>query len=784
MVNSFIAKKDLESEFTVVRNEFESGENSPFRVTMQRTMAAAFEWHNYGKTTIGAKADLENVPIERLQAFYRRYYQPDNAILIVAGKFDPAKTLGIIATKFGAIPKPVRSLDRGNLLFETYTRDPEQDGEREVTIRRVGDEQMVMALYKISAGTHPDYAPLAVLTSILTQVPGGRLHKALVVPGLAANVSGVAFQLKEPGAFLAMAGMKKDQSLAAGKSALLAAVEGMAKEPPTATELSQAKTNLLKNIELQLANSQSVALGISEWASMGDWRMIYIHRDRIEQVTLDDVKRVAATYFKPDNRTIGQFIPTDKPDRVAIPVVSESELAKIVSEYKGKAALAEGEAFDPSQANIDTRTKRSTLSGGLKLSLLEKRTRGGVVNARVTLRYGDEKSLMHRSDASRMMGALLDKGTKSKTRQQIKDEFDKLKAQVNFSSTGNAIVANVQTTRENLMPALALVAEVLREPSFPQTEFDEMMRQQLQGIESQKSEPTALAITRFQQKITPYPKGHPLETKSIDETIADLKTLTNAQVSAVYRELVGATYGDIAVSGDFDAAQVTAWAQSTFDGWKSPKPFQRLERKFFDVPQFTESIETPDKANAFFLAGQNLKIRDDSPEYAALTMGNFVLGGGFLNSRLATRIRQKDGISYGVGSGLQAQALDSVGTWQANAIYAPENVLRLETAFGEEVGRILSEGITAQELEAARSAWLQQRQQGRSSDAQLVAMLSNQVTNNRTMSFEAQLDDKVRSLTAEQVNAALKKHINLAKISTVKAGDFKNKPPKAPPTKP
>lgn len=784
MVNSYIAKKDLESEFTVVRNEFESGENNAFRVTWQRTMAAAFEWHNYGKSTIGARSDIENVPIERLQAFYRKYYQPDNAILVVAGKFDVPRTLGLIATKFGAIPRPARALDRGNLLFDTYTRDPEQDGEREVTIRRVGDEQMLMALYKIPAGTHPDYAAIAVLNTIITETPGGRLHKALVQPGLAASTSGMAFQFKEPGAVLAMASLRKEQSLATAKSTMLAALEGFTATPPTADEVARAKTTLVKGIELQFANSQGVALALSEWASMGDWRMIFINRDRIEQVTLDDVKRVATTYFKPDNRTVGQFIPTDKPDRVAIPVVADAELAKVATEYKGRAALAEGEAFDPSPANLDARTVRATLANGFKVALLEKRTRGNTVSARVTLRHGTLQTLSGRNDVAQMMASMLDKGTRNRTRQQIKEEFDRLKAQVSFGGAGNNIAVSILTTRENLMPTLALVAEVLKEPSFPPSEFDELKRQQLQAIEAQRSEPVMQALTAFSQRMSPYPKGHPLGTKSMDEQVADIQRMTVEQVRGIYTELVGASYGDLAVAGDFDPTAVTQWAKATFEGWKNPKPFARLERQYFDVPQFTETIETPDKANAFFLAGQNLKLRDDSPDYAALTMGNFVLGGGFLNSRLATRIRQKDGISYGVGSGLGAQQLDSAGTFQANAIYAPENVLRLESAFGEEVGRILKDGITQEELDAAKSAWLQQRQQMRANDGAIASMLSNQYITGRTFAFEGRMDEMVRALTVDQVNAAMRRYISLSKISSVKAGDFKNKPPKAPPTKP
>jgi zinc protease len=784
MVNSFIAKKDLDSEFTVVRNEFESGENNAFRVTMQRTMATAFEWHNYGKTTIGARADLENVPIERLQAFYRKYYQPDNAILVVAGKFEAPKALTLIAQKFGAIPKPTRSLATGNLLFDTYTRDPDQDGEREVTVRRVGDEQLVMSLYKIPAGTHADFAPVEVLTRIVTQTPGGRLHKALVQPGKAAGAMGNAFQLKEPGMLLVMANLQKEQDLAEARDILINELEGFAEQPVTDDEVTQAKTFLLKNVELTMNNSQSVALNLSEWASMGDWRMMFIHRDRVEKVTTADVQRVASTYLKADNRTIGRFIPTEKPARVTIPVVADAELAALATAYRGKAAVATGEAFDPSPENIDARTMRTTLPGGFKMAFLEKRTRGGTVSARITLRFGEERTLMNRGTAARLMGAMLDKGTKSRTRQEIREEFDKLKAQVSVGGAGNNVVASITTTRENLMPTLALVGEILKEPVFPESEFEELRRQQVAGIESQKSEPVALAVTTYQQRMNPYPKGHPLGTNSIDEDIAELKALSLADVRSVYTELVGASYGDIAVVGDFDPAAVGSWATATFGDWRSPKPFARLERKFFDVAQFNESIETPDKANAFFLAGQNLKIRDDQPDYAALTIGNFVLGGGFLNSRLATRIRQRDGISYGVGSGFGAQSLDEVGVFQANAIYAPENVLRLESAFGEEVGRILSEGITAEELEAARTAWLQQRVQIRSNDGQVAAMLSGQVITGRTMQYDAELEARVKALTLQDVNGAMQRHINLAKISSVKAGDFANKPPKAPPVTP
>src|SRR5688572_1920717 len=172
MVNSFVSKADLESEMTVVRNEFEMGENNPGGVLFQRMVQLAFPWHNYGNPIIGSRSDIELVPIDRLQAFYRTWYQPDNAMLIIAGNIDEPRAMQLAAKHFAPIPRPERKLP----VF--YTREPTQDGEREVTLRRVGDQKILQALYRAPAGSHPDYPAVDVLTQVLGEVPQGRLHRA------------------------------------------------------------------------------------------------------------------------------------------------------------------------------------------------------------------------------------------------------------------------------------------------------------------------------------------------------------------------------------------------------------------------------------------------------------------------------------------------------------------------------------------------------------------------------------------------------------------------------
>jgi zinc protease len=209
--------------------------------------------------------------------------------------------------------------------------------------------------------------------------------------------------------------------------------------------------------------------------------------------------------------------------------------------------------------------------------------------------------------------------------------------------------------------------------------------------------------------------------------------------------------------------------------WKSPLPFARVVTKAATVAAINEAIQTPDKANAFFVGGFNFEFRDDNPDYPALVLANYMLGGGFLNSRLATRIRQKEGLSYGVGSQFSAGSLDAVGSFMAFAIYAPENVEKLEAAFKEEMIKAVSAGFTADEIATAKSGWLQSRTVSRAQDASLAGTLNNYLFIKRDLSWDEAYEKKVMALTLEQINAAVKKYFTPDKISIVKAGDFAKK---------
>jgi zinc protease len=764
MVNSYIAKKDLDSEMTVVRNEFESGENRPFGVLMQRVMSTAFLWHNYGKSTIGSRADVENVPIDKLQAFYKKYYQPDNAVLLVAGKFDEAKTLDLIVQKFGRVPKPDRE------IAKTYTLDPVQDGERNVSLKRVGDVQLAMVAYHIPAGTHPDYPAIEVLSTILGTEPSGTLYKALVDTKKASSSGAFSFQWKEPGLLLAFAEVLKEKSLDDAKTAMLKSLDEVATTAPSKEDVERAKNEVLKQIELGFNSSERIGLELSEFIGMGDWRMLFISRDRIKAVTVLDVKRVASQYLKPDNRTVGVFIPTEKPERSEIPATPDVDA--IVKDYKGTQTIAQGEVFDPAPANIETRTMRGELANGMKTAMLTKKTRGESVEARITLRFGDEASLQNRGTAGEYAATMLDKGTSKHTRQQIKDEFDKLKANVSIVGGPTQAFINITTTKPNLAATLKLVGEVLKDPIFPADELEKVKSEELANIESQRSEPQSIAFNRIQRHVTPFPKSDPRYISTFDEEVANIKALTIDEVKKFYKDFYGANNATMSMVGDFDANEVKTITTEMFANWKSAQPYTRISNKAIPVQTINEFVETPDKANAFFVASYNFDFRDDNTDYPAMVLGNFMLGGGFLNSRLAVRIRQKEGLSYGVGSQFNAGSLDPVGSFFSFAIYAPENVEKLEKAFKEEIEKVVTSGFTAEEVTAAKSGWSQGRTVSRAQDAGLAGTLNNYLFIKRDLKWDEAYEKKVMDLTPEQINAAMKKYLKVESMNIIKAGDF------------
>lgn len=767
MINSIIAREDLDSEMTVVRNEMERGENSPFRMLYQKTHATAFEWHNYGKSVIGARSDVEGVDIEQLRDFYRMYYQPDNAVLMVAGKFDEQQVIDTIASAFGSIAKPARTLPR------EYTIEPVQDGERRVTLRRSGGTPLAAAVYRIPSAGHPDYPALELATMMLSDVPSGRLYKALVPSELASDVFGFARDMYGPGTVMFGAELKPGMDPEKALSTMTGTLETLKANPFTDEELSRARSQWMNSWDELYSNVQRIGVAISEPIAVGDWRLMFKQRDSIKEVTLDDVQRVVDQYFLAANRTEGLYIPTDSPVRT--PVMERFDIEPLLRGYVGDIRAEMVEAFDATPANIDRLTDRRILnlpSGPVKMALLPKPTRGQRVQANIMLRFGDLQTLKGKATVSSVTADLLEYGTHAMTRQQIQDRLKELNAEMNIGGNDTDVSISLSTTGANLPAVIDLALHVVKHANFPENELREYITQAVTSIQASMAEPSALASRALARYENPWPQDDVRYVPTFEEALSDLQAIKRGDLVAFHNAFYGGGNISMAVVGAFEPEAVIEVVTQSLKDWRRGPKFERIPYPFVEVKPTLMRIDTPDKANAVYLARISLPLQDTDPDYPALVMGNYLLGAAS-SSRLWMRIRETDGLSYDVRSMLSASSFEASGDWTFSGIFAPQNWEKFDSALKEEINRVLTQGVTDAEVAEGVQSLINLRALNRAQDSVLARGWINYLDENRTFAWSAEFDEKLQALNAEAVNSAIRKYLKPENLVQALAGDFK-----------
>jgi len=768
MVNSKILQVDLNKEFSVVRNEFEMGENDPANILEERILSTMYLWHNYGKSTLGSKDDIERVKADNLRTFYKEYYQPDNAVLIIAGKFDAKKALSYVQQYFAPIPRPTR------VLQTTYTVEPPQDGERSVMLRRTGDIQYVGMAYHTPAYADKDYEANEALIQVLINNPAGFFYKKLVDTKLAIRVSGYSQILHDPGHTYFQVDVPLNKNIDSAKAVLLNAADAIADMPITEEDVTRAKNTLMKRIDNTNNNTQVLAIELTEEIGAGDWRLWFLNRDRVEKLTVADLQRVAKKYYKISNRTYGEFVPDAKPDRTT---VSETpDIAQLLEGYKGQEVAANKESFENSIANIKKHVEYGTLSNGGKYALLEKPAKGDKIIATIQLRFGNSESLANKSEIGSLLAGMLKTGTINKTKEQISDELDKFKTSITFSDYAGVLTINISTDKQNLDSALNLLAGLLKNPGFDQKEFDKLVILRKAYYETNRQDPQTISNERLLKLTTNYPKGHPLYATSTDENIENLSKATLDGLKKYYNDFYGANHSISVFVGGIDKPVITQFLKNTFSGWNSKEAYTEILHQYFDIQSTTENIETPDKANAVLAGNLNVKLSQKDPDYPAVTMANEMLGGGsFMASRISQRLREKDGMSYDAGSYVYADYEDNAGLWGIRAIFNPKVKNRLDSALHEEIDRAINKGFTQEELTNAIKSYIELDQTILGMDDYLGYLISGYLKDGRDLNDFTDFENKTKALKLDAVNTAIKKYFDLSKLVLVYAGDFNKK---------
>ena len=639
-----------------------------------------------------------------------------------------------------------------------------------------------MAVYHVPAMAHPDCAPLAVLGLLLAQPPSGSLYKSLVETKRATAVFAGGCGGYDPGVFTVGAALPPDVDGREVERLLLDGAEGRTPANFKAEDVQRIAAQFELSYRQVLKAPENAVGLLSEAIAGGDWRLIFKLLEDVQQVSLADVNRVAKQYLQPANRSIGRYQPVNVADKVEIPLVRER--AAGLETLKMNQPMSAGEHFDPTPAALQARTTHQTLASGIQLALLPKKTRGDTVVLSMRLRWGEARAVANAVEAG-WVAPLMFEGTSRHNRQQLQDESVKLKGGFNIRSDGQGATISLQAERDTLLPMLALLREVLREPMLPGEAFERMRGQALAGSQGEAKEPEALraeAIRPYYNTQLGLKPGDPAYGWSREEQQARIRAATLNQVRDFYQRYWSANSMAVAVVGDLPPGLDVA-IEALFGNWKKPEApaFVRHTDPFKPVAPARFDVQASDKANAVIRLRQELKLSSRDADYVALSLANHMLGGGGLESRLPKRVRGQEGLSYGVGSELNADFWDDSGHWSIGANFAPQNRERLIAAVQDEIRKLLAEGFTQAELDRARNDVLQGRRQQRSNDNALASNLIYQMdTGEDWLTGSERGDERRRNITLEQVNDALRRTLNPDAWVISTAGDFAARPQAAP----
>jgi len=770
MKNLLLNKEDKDAEMTVVRNEYERGENDPFSALDKEIWAAAFMAHPYQHSTIGWKSDIENVPMEDLRAFYNTYYWPNNSYVTIIGDFETENALELVKKYFGSIPQSPKQIK------DVYTVEPEQQGLRRVEVTRAGQLGVVGVAHKVPEGLHNDSYALSVLDYILTSGKTSRLYKALVDKNKCVNVFDFFFQFKDPSLFAVYAFMTPGTTHQEVEQIILDEIEKIKTEGVTAEEVEKIKGQIIAETAYGRDGSYSIASQINEAIAAGDWASFVTYSDKIKNVTPDDVKNVVNKYFNKNQRTIGYFIPKNAGG-------DEGEAPKRRNDidpkfyYRDKDAL-HGDVNAPVM-NLSDDGKKTSIAKNINDEKIEGirvlTTKTGVkdvVTFRGSLAAGDVFGASTNSMLANLTGGMLDKGTTKNDKFVIAGKLEKIGATINFSVNNFNLSFSGKCLKQNLSEVIEILAEELRHPLFSEEEFSKLKIQK-KGSMKQMLENTNV---RSQEKMNEliFPKSHPNNQTLVSTMIEDIDKVTLDDVKKFYQKYFGPKSMIFVLVGDVDKNEVKNSVEKNFAGWKGGVNYPDFDRAKMTTENKIEIVRLEDKTSATLRFGQITGLKRSDKDFIPFLIGNEALGGGSFTARLMSIIRDEEGLTYGIYSGHSGDVF-SDGTWYVSGTFSPDLLNQGYTSTLREIKRWVKDGLNEDELKNTKSRLAGSYKVQLATTGGMAMQILSVAERGLKMSYLDEFPEMINQVSLVDVNNAVKKYINPEKIVTVVAGTVTEK---------
>ncbi len=768
MRNLLLREHDRHSEMTVVRNEFERGENSPVQALYKEIYQSAFVAHPYHHNTIGHRSDIEKVSIERLREFYDTYYWPDNATVTIIGDYDPAQALALVKKSFGVYPRAPKPIP------VVYTEEPAQNGARRVLVKRAGQLGVVAVAHKITAATHPDYAALSLLSAILADGKNSRLYRALTDKNLSTGVDADAGFNSDPTLHLIFAPLAPGATHEEVERIVVQEIERLKKDGVSEGELRAAIAKTLADAAFKRDGSFAVAGNLNECIAVGDWSLFYTQDEAMAKVTVADIKRVANAYLNEDQSTTGWFVPTASGGAGAAPsAAGKGSRANGPNYYRSpdieplaQSATAPGGAGATGEASskIAPQVRRLKVAG-IDLIALPSGVKD-VVTMRASLPAGKALAGSGNAAIPTLTGMMLDQGTLKQDKFAIAEKLEAVGASISFSVGTDLLDISAKSLKKDAPLVVSLIAEQLRLPAFTAEEFAKAKKQYAGSLKRRLENTDFRAADAFSRAV--YPSGHPNRNPDPQALMAAIETAKLEDVIAFHRSVYGPAQMTLVMVGDLDLPTLEAELGKSFSGWQGGGQLLRAEAPAFPATPLVQEVMIADKTSVSVLLGQSSGLRYNDPDYQAFRLATAIFGSGF-TGRLMANVRDKEGLTYDVGARLGNDMVNA-GDWKINASFAPALLDKGMASIQRQLTLWYESGTTADEIAARKSSLIGSFKVDLATSDGMAGALLNAVNRGYDLNWLDDFPVKIMALTDEQVNAAIKKYLKPGAMVLVKAG--------------
>ena len=772
-----LQEKYVPTEIDIVKREREIRLDQPFSVLMDQVFKSAYGNQYLGRLPIGDLNELQSINMQELNQFYRSWYAPNNAFMVISGKFDKAEVLKQIDSHFSPIQS--RSVPA---QVKVPALKPEQIQQREFTVQK-GSDLAKFNIY-LNGPDEKIKTALAVSPTLYTLQPSGHLYQSMVESGKSTMVQSSTwldkdFNLVFMGAIYAPNHQPKtvEQSL----------IQGVEQSQPfTDAELNRVK-NLTRNQADNIKNS-ATALGsrLSDYAVAysGDWSQYFKDLNAIENLNVSQVNQVYKGFLKPEYRISGNILPTPEDQKKAQEVtqtevpkktldqqVEIEEPLKDVSVYQAevKQYVAQSKQYLSAK---DKQIQRGKLKNGIKYALFPTNIRDDKVYATISLDFGTAQSLMNKGEILDLTAYLMLRSSESQSLQQIADKIIEVGGSATASPSSNGLNIQISAKKEKFAEFFQYVVDVLKNPAFEQSQFDLIKGQTLSSLDRPYTEPDTVSSLTMARTIEVYQPGDIRFHFEPELATRQFKAATREQVVALYQQFFKTHHAHIAVTGEFQPKSIQKMLKNSFADWKAAQPYERLKSEYRSYPAQKIHALSEQREFGSYQALLTFPVGADHADVPALQVFRHILGDSQLSSRLAQELREKNALVYGFSAHFQFNEWADSGALALGANYTAGKSAQVSQTVHQVLNELLTRGVTEQEVEAAKASILKKRVNALEDDRRIHSMLVPQLEKDRKLIYREKRDQAIAQLTKADIDAVIKKYIKLDQLVEVMADQY------------